>query len=587
MAIIPKFLMERLYYVLKDNSSENTSLTIFKPKKIIKEKKEELSYFQKLVFKLQNKMNSKCINNDLEFLNLCQSKYLDLKILGYFGSFQFISNDIKFMNINTLKKDIIDCFNKNTSRKHCILRKIPIYTKIAIMNIINYNFFDDSSDDLMDLNEMKNEIQFVCDPVYLILFYKLYGIELVDVFENDESIEETNSDLKEKIDDEKIPLIEQTIADLFKSRGYSYLFGTSQKEIKRENINYEAYTREYFSLKLTATSIINKTFLIKLQLLLEYSNYINLSRREILFLFTCFQETTCFIVKTKIIEILTAIKNTKKDDNWNKTILGQLKYPGLFILPFDRLALLFACLKYLIVHDLFVGDVNLFLYRLLHATNLNIVSNALQLLRLRKISKKQVIDRCLQIDKIDDLSTKTVLDYITEKTCIFTFKRIKDLNLLNSDCEKIEKILEKVFSICNDKLRRSVIKKYPFLADKFQIVNEIIDEKILFEIRDEFIKNLDEYKIGIICDIIHRNYGFKGNESQKYYKNFYKKSISIIESSENLKKNEIICYLITTGMKYGDIKMNKRIFEEAYLKSKCEVFRGVFKENLEFFDLLE
>lgn len=610
MALIPLTIINSLTAYIRGNRKNNTTaLILFKPSKEINNFKEVFNEKDNIKLKIMRKMEGdNIIDYDMCFLDACQASCIYMKLLGYLGVAQHIFDQkMKLMVINTLKKDLIDQFNgfKNINNEKFMnsqikLEKLPIYTILALRFLIN-------SDDI-PIEEIKSDIQFVCDPLYLLLFYKLYKKEIDDskiLFEEseeDETIKENNQaeglviyneKSKNKANKDQISIDEMTLADIMKTYGLWYpSFLKEKNNEQHENFDLKTYTRNFFSLKLKSTDILNHTLLIKLEFLTDQDR-IKMSQSEIAFLLQHFIETTCFITKTKIIEVITKINKISRNENWNKIILSKLKYPGIYTLPYDRLALLFACLKYLISHKIAVSDVNLFLYRLLHAVNPNIVSATMKLLRLRKISNKQVIDRCLKMDRMDDISLNTLLFYITSSTARFTFEKLKNMNLIFSSSLKIQIIIQKILEVAKIKLLVRIIGKYPNLATSYDIIHYIRDKKILISLRNKFLTNLNIYTIQIICRIIENGLGYEiGNNLNEMeitckYLKFLNESLKIIAESSTKKKRPILCYLLSIGMKYGDITKNKKIFEEFARNIEYDDVRSIIEENLIFFKLFE
>lgn len=645
MTIIPKKMIGTLSSYLKFGKSRSTALTLFKPRVVAKEKLEELTELENIQKKFTEKTLGSSEDHDIEFLNAGQSKNMKTKFLGYLGCEMFLTGSMKLLLINTLKKDLVDTFSdlkisdfihKHICQRHTVIRiqTIPLNTKIAVHYLLN------NTDKYIE--EIKNDIQFVCDPIYLLLFYKLWKKELDIKSLGSSFIPDTNNNevedsisneisknnvevmagKKEKIPNKNVEkkknIMEKTISDFFEENGYNYPF----KNKSVEKINYdiisvdmEKYTRDFFSLRLSIMSIENGTILIKLQILLEQDK-ISLSRKEIDFLLALFRQTKCFMTKTIIVEVLTKTENIEENHTWNKVIFAKINFNGIYILSAERLALLYACLKYLIVHNLFVTDINLFLFRLMHALCPDIVSCALKLLRYRHISRKQVIDRCLKFEGSDDLSTETLILYVTEKTCIFTFKSIKSMNLLDSNRNKIKKVIRKIFEVSDDEFRFKIARKYPSLAEKFRIIDLIQKEDILIKLRDIAIENLSKHTISMVCEIIDRGFGFKSPESDDEYESFFKNSFSIllkdgrydqetnidttkqkysdyrtvdnlISTSRNLSEiKQKLCYLISIALRFGNTDRNRILFEEYNKNVECPNIKKILDENLDLFNLI-
>lgn len=643
-------------------------------------------------------------NCDMIFLNSCQSKCLRTKLLGYLGAEMFLSAEIKFMILNTLRRDLVDtltlyrsettniqepsnsktrCLQKMECKKHKIIciQNIPFNTKFAIYYLLN------SKNE--QIREIEDEIQFVCDPIYLLLFYKFWTKEIdqqeegifdcIDESESDEAqnnyqtelglrrlsitndhtshdpkkecdeIEESlvpaphectklNDSISNSVEDspenreqhmknkdehegsnpdllsprntskskdlgnacEEKSVLDKTLSDLFKDRGYHYPFKTKKEKKKQAEKKFDVakYTRNYFLLRITRNSVDNGTIFIKLQILLEQTR-INLRRNETDFLYDFFRETKCTIMKIKIIQVLTKVTNICDDEKWYKAIKNKVNFSGIYSLSTTKLALLFECLEYLLVHKLYDKEIDLFLYRLFHAVCPNMVFCALQLLRIRKINRRQVIERCLRLISSDGAALETLIEYIDTKTYKFAFKQLLEQNLIFEESKKIDMILKRMLEVSDDKFKMQLVKKYQFLGEKYHITTLITDKQILSELRRHLMNDLTETSIYFIAEIFEKGLDFP---KESDYTDFFERGMEILlhQYQRHIKgqchkqdhpsiDSQIyrnISFLISLGLKHGNPQCNKNVFENFLEKTECNGIRRIIEENLEFFNFI-
>lgn len=585
---------------------------------------------------VQNKFEAKIHGNnenfDVDFLNACQKDCIRSKLIGYLGCEKFVSSEMKILMINSLKKDVIDTFShlkeedaiqKGICQRHNVIKieNVPLNTKIALHYILS------SSEE--DIHIIKNDFKFICDPIYLILFYNLWGNELQSEFDDsctherseNRKITETNlkgnekpqrsqrSEKKNTRQSESLSstispkkLEAKTIADIFEERGFRYPFKNYyEKKLKYEmtEFNIEKYTKYYFSLQINRYTLQNEIYLIKLQILLR-QNTIHLTKQEIDFLLASFQKSKCFFTKTLIIEVLTKTDRIEYHKKCTSIIFSMISFNGIYSLTSIQLSLLFTCLKFLVKYDLYVKEVNLFLFRLLHAMCPNIVANTLEILKYRKIFRKQVIERCIKLENSDDLSTELLLEYIDRKTYRFSFERLEKYGLLTKNDKKSIQIISKIFEQSNDKFKYKIIKKYPDIAEEYKIVESITNEKVLTKLKKQF----DCSSILLLCSVIESGHGFKSPNENKKYRKFLRNGLKAIDklmkegknSQENVNKDvqsttklqtatNLLTRLLSIALKFGNLSKNKRIFD--YYSTKCDrsEFLSIINEYNIWFDL--
>lgn len=688
-------MVDNLLSLLK-LQQRSTAVVVYRPK----EENITFSERKQLQTKLIKLTHGQKENCDMLFLNSCQSKCLRTKLLGYLGAAMFLTEDMQFMILNTLRRDLVETFtyyqnkgtkaqemfkSKTSCKKHAmiIIQNIPFNTKIAIYYLLNSHN--------EQIHEIEDEVQFVCDPIYLLLFYKFWNKEISqhdegifdyrDESDSDESLkndemnqascnmnvendqkrekncdpdptkqngtaqecsampktslismnhqngdpdshdnEQKNHEHTKKINcvsdcgssgrdhatinkttvPHKKSIMDKTLSDLFRERGYGHLFETKKEEPKQPDSNFDVaeYTRNYFSLRLTQRSVENGTIFLKLQILLEQEK-ITLRRSEIVFLYDFFRQTKCTIMKVKIIQVLTRVTNMCNNETWNRAIKNKVNFSGIYSLSTSKLALLFECLKYLLVHKLYDKETDVFLYRLLHAACPNMVFCALKLLRIRKINRRQVIDRCLKLISCDTTALNTLLEYIDLGTYKFTFKRLLEQNLIFEESKKTNIILKRILEVSTDKFKKKLVKKYQFLAKKYHIIALITDEQILSELRDHMMNDLTETSIYFIAEILEKGLGFSKKSD---YKDFFERGIEILlrNCQKHMKgqchkeehpgiETQIyrdISFLISLGLKHGDLETNKHIFENFLERAECNGIRRLIEENLEFYNFV-
>ncbi|KRH94594.1 hypothetical protein M153_2020009111 [Pseudoloma neurophilia] len=619
--MVPEKLKNTFVSIL-GKSRRNQSST-FKPMVIAKQVNEQtdLQVIKDIILESTAGIST---NNEMIFINSSQSKCLKTKILGYEGTGKFVKENIRFMVFNSIRRDLIETLTilypklsqQTTCNRHKIMcvEAIPFCTKIAIFHLLNNH--------IEQLEEIKDEIQFVCDPLYLILFYKFWGNRITDnngqkIFDCSTETETTNNKivLKNQITKcdtikhsikssntkdtreykTKKPLIEKTMSDLFKDNGLRYFINNDeQEELTIVNFDMAKYTRNYFSLRISQASVKNGTLFYKLQILLDQTRIV-LKPTEIYFLYNYFNETRCPFIRIKIIQVITKVHNIENYTQWNEIIRNKVNFNGIYILSTVKLALLFDCLKYLIVHKLYEKEVEMFLYRSLYAICPDIVAHTLQLLRLKPCAVKQVIERCIKYDLADNLATDTLLQFIDRRTSKFAFSQMKQNNRLHFETSKTDCILKKIFSVSDDKFKLKIVKRYKFLAIKYHVLRPIEDKNLLLELSNRLIEKFDEDSIPLMADIMNSGVQF---EDQMIYEQYFEKSMDILlfqkthstindisnTKIESIKQN--ISNLMSLALKYGDIARNKKFFDKCLTKSEFSELNDIIRENLNFFDLV-
>ncbi|ELA46115.1 hypothetical protein VCUG_02399 [Vavraia culicis subsp. floridensis] len=286
-----------------------------------------------------------------------------------------------------------------------------------------------------------------------------------------------------------------------------------------DRLSYHTNFKRFYSLKVQPDDMLNDILFIKLQIMLDLDGDIKLNQTEQVFLLTLFRESEDNILKTKIVQVVTRTHNIKKNKEWIGEISSRLKFPGLYKMSADQVAVVLECLRFMVRHGVAIPDVNVFLYRLMHSYQNNFVFFALDVLRTYRVFDRQVIDKCLRMEIVDHLAYDTLFGNISKRTARFAFEKMEKTLMLFSDDKNVQKIVRKIIEKGSDRLLVSIIRNYPNIGYFYGVLREIKDKTKLREIRDFLAKHLNIYGVDLICQLFEMNAGYdlSKHKSRRYY----------------------------------------------------------------------
>ncbi|ELQ75062.1 hypothetical protein THOM_1991 [Trachipleistophora hominis] len=322
---------------------------------------------------------------------------------------------------------------------------------------------------------------------------------------------------------------------------------TTIRALSDGSIHHSDFKR-FYSLKIQPDDLLDDILFIKLQIMLDLDGDIKLSQTEQAFLLTLFKESGDNILRTKILQVVTRTTNIKKNKDWTGEISSRLKFPGIYKMGADQVAVVLECLRFMVRHGVAIPDVNVFLYRLLHSYQNNFVFFALDVLRTYRVFDKQVIDKCLKMETVDHLAYDTLLGNISKKTARFAFKKIEKTLMLFSNDENVQKIIKKIIDKGSDRLLVSIIKNYPNLGYFYNILHKVKDKTKLKAVRDFLNTNLNVYGVDLMCQLFEMNIGFDlTRRKTRYYdtteddEEMYEELVHTDENKNKMVDYEIIC----------------------------------------------
>lgn len=286
-----------------------------------------------------------------------------------------------------------------------------------------------------------------------------------------------------------------------------------------DRLSYHSNFKRFYSLKIQPDDMLNDILFIKLQIMLDLDGDIKLNQTEQVFLLTLFRESEDNILKTKIVQLVTRTHNIKKNKEWINEISSRLKFPGLYKMSADQVAVVLECLRFMVRHGVAIPDVNVFLYRLMHSYQNNFVFFALDVLRTYRVFDRQVIDKCLRMEIVDHLAYDALFGNISKRTARFAFEKMEKTLMLFSDDKNVQKIVRKIIEKGSDRLLISIIRNYPNLGYFYDVLREIKDKTKLREIRDFLAKHLNIYGVDLMCQLFEMNVGYDlaKHKTRRYY----------------------------------------------------------------------